>query len=184
CDPLFLFVGHFSYRIVAGQLFHYVCDAEARRLLARWKFLECLEQRSNSRLRRDESEHSIGEPLRIKDGRVLVGSLEWVAPQVEELGHAQRDERFHPDAKTMRALLQEMNLPLLVAQGHQIAIVTPIEEHFPWVLLRLTFQERQQIKTVDVDLEGLVARLMSLLELLNDVGFSRYRRKRGQHVRV
>src|SRR6185436_6726964 len=121
CDPLFLFVGHFSYRIVAGQLFHYVCDAEARRLLARWKFLECLEQRSNSRLRRDESEHSIGEPLRIKDGRVLVGSLEWVAPQVEELGHAQRDERFHPDAKTMRALLQEMNLPLLVAQGHQIA---------------------------------------------------------------
>ena len=58
----------------------------------------------------------------------VIGRLEWVGAQVEQLGEAQRHERILPDIQTMRSLLGEDELPLVVAQRHQRAVVVEVEE--------------------------------------------------------
>ena len=55
------------------------------------------------------------------------------------------------------------------AQRHQIAVVAPVQEALARVLLHLALHEGQQVVAVDVNLEGLVAGLVALLELLDDV---------------
>src|SRR5262249_36304882 len=81
-------------------------------------------------------------------------------------------------------LLDESGLPILDTYGHQVAIVAPVQESFAWILLHLSFEERQQIVTVNPDLESLVAGLVSLLELLHNVRLAGGRQKRRQHVGV
>ncbi len=73
---------------------------------------------------------------------------------------------------------------LLDAQRHQVAVVAPVQEALARVLLHLALQEGQQVVAVDVDLEGLVAGLVALLELLDDVGLAGGRGQRRQHVGV
>src|SRR5206468_11875156 len=50
------------------------------------------------------------------------------------------------------------------------------------ILLRLSLPSRQQVVAVDVDLEGLLAGLVSLLELLDHVRVTRRRGERREHV--
>ena len=70
------------------------------------------------------------------------------------------------------------------AHRQQVAVVAPVEEALAGVLLHLALQEGQQVVAVDVDLEGLVAGLVALLELLDDVGLAGGSQQRRQHVGV
>ena len=84
----------------------------------------------------------------------MVGALERVAAQGEQLGQAQLDERLLPDLEAMGALLQEVQLPLVVAQGREPAAVGPVEELLARRLGGLALEERQQVVAVEVDREG------------------------------
>ena len=59
---------------------------------------------------------------------LVVGRLEGVGAQVEDLRQTQRHERLLPDVEAVRALLGEDDLPLVVAQRHQRAVVVEVEE--------------------------------------------------------
>jgi hypothetical protein len=52
-------------------------------------------------------------------------------------------------------LLHEGDLPFLDTEGHKVAIIAPIEELSALRLLGFPFEERQQVKAVEVDLERL-----------------------------
>src|SRR5262245_21378474 len=147
-------------------------DAEARRRLARRELLEGLEEFPDDGLRGHEQKCAVSRPFCAEYVGVLGDAFKGVAAKVVDLRYAQRYERILPNAKTMRTLLHERRLPIPDAQRHQIAVVTPVEESFTRVLLDLPFEERQQVVAVDVDLEGLVARLVALLELFDGIRFS------------
>ncbi len=53
----------------------------------------------------------------------MVGLLEGISAQVEDLRNAQHDKRFLPDGEAFCPLLGEDELPLVVAQPHQQAAV-------------------------------------------------------------
>jgi hypothetical protein len=53
-------------------------------------------------------------------------------------------------------LLLEGNLPLVDANGEEVAVVAPIEELFARRYLHLAFEEGHEVIAVEVDLERLV----------------------------
>ena len=69
----------------------------------------------------------LNEPGVISAGLVL-GALERIGPQVEDLWRAKRHKRLHPDFQPIRLLLQECDLVLVEAQAGEIAIIGPVEE--------------------------------------------------------
>ena len=63
--------------------------------------------------------------------QAAIGLLEWIAAKFEDFGNAQLSERLAPDGNAARrALLVEDNLPVLHANGQQIAIIAPVQEAF------------------------------------------------------
>jgi hypothetical protein len=58
----------------------------------------------------------------------LVRLLERIRTQVEELGEPQCHERLLPDVEAFGALLGKHELPLVVAQADDRAIVAEVEE--------------------------------------------------------
>src|SRR5262245_7024024 len=135
--------------MLLARLLQSLVDAEACRLLAWWELLERLQELADHRLRGNQEERAVRHPLAGEHGGVLVGTLERVAPQVVDLRHAHRDERLLPDAESMRALLDERRFPVPEPQGHQVAVVAPVEEALARVLLHLTLEIGQQVEAVD-----------------------------------
>src|SRR5215472_278078 len=160
-------LGHVS--LLLTGFFECLIDAEAGRLLARRELLEGLEVLGHDGLGRHQEEGAIGHPLVIEESCVEVGAFERIAAHVEDLWHPQADKRFLPDTQTLGTLLQKMNLPLIDAQRHQVAVVAPVHEPPARIRFHFPFQERQQVVTVEVYLEGLLARLVSLLGFFHDV---------------
>ena len=70
---------------------------------------------------------TVEEPV-VVGVRVVLGLLERVAAQVEEQRHAQFDEGLAPDAEGLAAVLQEDDLPVLVAGGDDLAVVVDVPE--------------------------------------------------------
>ena len=62
-----------------------------------------------------------------------------------------------PSARCSR----KIDLPVVVAQGRQAAVVGPVEELLARRLGRFALEERQQVVAVEMDLEGPVADLCS-----------------------
>ena len=58
----------------------------------------------------------------------MVGGLEGIRAQVEELREPQRDEWLFPDLQAMGALFSEDDLPLVIAEAHERALVIEVEE--------------------------------------------------------
>jgi hypothetical protein len=86
----------------------------------------------HDRLRRDEHKGVLHEPPHVV-ARLVLGPLEGVRAQIEQGGHTQRYHRLSPDRETVRLLLHEHRLPLLVAQAGKVAFVGPVEEFAPLV---------------------------------------------------
>ncbi len=60
----------------------------------------------------------------------MIGTLERVGSEVENLGQSQWYKGFLPYIKPFRPLLREHDLPFVVAQVQQVACVGKVEE-FP-----------------------------------------------------
>src|SRR5260370_42297241 len=132
-------------RLLAGGFFKRIVNAEARRLLPLRERLKRLEVLANDCLCGYQDERAIGPPLVVKHGCVVVRALEGVAAHVEYLGRSQPDKTFPPDTQTHSPLLQEMNLPLINAQRHQVAVVAPVQKSPARVLFHFSLEERQQV---------------------------------------
>ena len=77
-------------------------------------------------------------------------------------------ERLLPDAKPLVLLLEEYDLPLIVAQACQIAVVGPIEE-LP-ALVVTAAQQVVLVVAVEVDLEGPSIGVVAVQELRGNAG--------------
>src|ERR1700753_199985 len=77
-----------------------------------------------------------------------------------------------------------MDLPVAVADRHQVAFVAPIEESRPRVVLRVALEEGHQVEPVEVDLEVFGAGLVAFLDFFDDVRLAGGRKERRQHVLV
>src|SRR5260221_12451506 len=87
-----------------------------------------------------------------------------------------------PGGEPFRALLGEMDLPVAVAKRQQVAVVTPVQEAWAWVLFPFALPIGEQIEPVDIDLERLLPGRVSLLELRRDVRLPGRSYQRGEHV--
>src|SRR5262249_39892835 len=150
------------------QLPHHLVDAEAGRLLPWWKLLEALDPLRDKELSRHEEEDPSHQPVAVVNGFAL-GLFERVAAQVEEARDSELDERLRPDLKRLRALLGEHRFPVVVTKRHQVAVVAPVEELLARGLLGIALEVRNQVVTVEMDLERLVSRPVAGLDLGHDV---------------
>src|SRR5215472_9988945 len=98
----------------SAQALQNVVEIEAARLLPRRVFFERGQELRHEGLGRYEQKHAIDSPVRIIDP-IVVGLLEGIAPQVEELGNAQGDERVLPHVKGMAPLFGKDHFPAVVA---------------------------------------------------------------------
>ena len=83
----------------------------------------------------------------------------------------------------MRFLLGKDDLPLVVAQADETAVVVPVEELVARTG-RLAGERIGDVVAVKMDLEGLVADLHALSQLLLDVRHAGGGQDCGQHVLV
>ena len=109
------------------------------------------------------------------------------AAQVVQVREAQLGELTLPHADRrlggdLRVLLEERGFPILVADGHQVAVVGPIDEFLPRRLLHLALQERHEVVAIEVDLEGLAVGLVALHHLGDEVGLARGGGERGDQI--
>ena len=70
-------------------------------------------------------------------------------------------------------LLLEGDLPLVDAQGDQLAIVAPVEEFLARRFLHVTFEERHEVVAVEVGLECLVSGLAPLFAPFHHIRIDR-----------
>ena len=115
------------------------------------------------------------------DGRLFVR----IGTQVVEPRNPRLYERFTPDSQsTLFPLLGEHDLPVVVAQSGQIAIVGEIEKLLARTLGFLSGQIRKLIVAIQMNLVLLAARTVSLEQFLLDVGHARRRQQGGRPVEV
>ena len=100
------------------ELLERVADRKASWLLSRRKFLQGLDFLAHDRLSRRHQEHALDVPFLVF-ARLDVRLLEWIGAKVEHKRRAQRCKRLLPDAKPLVLLLEEDDLPLIVAKARQ-----------------------------------------------------------------
>ena len=129
----------------------------------------------------------MGHPVAVVDARRA--ALERVGAQVVQVREAQLGELTLPHADRrfggdLRVLLEERGFPLLVADGHQVAVVGPVDELLARRLLHLALEERHEVVAVEVDLEVLAVGLVALLHLVDEVRLARGGGESGDQVLV
>jgi hypothetical protein len=102
-------------------------DREQAGPLARRKLLEARQMLGHDRLRWNDHKRMLNEPSHAV-ARFILRSLEGIGSQVEQFGQAQLHQWLGPDIETMRSLLQECRLPLIIAQASKVAVVSPVEK--------------------------------------------------------
>lgn len=119
---------------------HHLINCKASRLLAGRKFLECGHELGHQGLSTQHQRNVVKHPIPIAIGGDI-GELIGIGSQVKQFRHPQYDKGFGPDlAGAFASLLHEHYLPVVVAQRHQVAIITEVKELDPWALLHFTVQ--------------------------------------------
>src|SRR5690242_14931023 len=98
---------------------------------------------------------------------------------MEHLRCPERNERLEPARQSLRALLHQDDFPVPHPEGEDVAVVANVEEELSGALVGLAAQVRQHIEAVEMDLEGLVSRLVAVPKLGCDIRLSR----RGEESR-
>ncbi len=146
------------------QLRHHFVQRKAARRLPRREIDVGLQVPDHESLGRHERKGMLDTPPVVVTGDML-GDLERISPQVDELGETQRYQRILPHIETFGPLLHEHKLPAIIAQRGEISVVRPVE-----VFLARTWPtSREQfplIVPVEMDLEGLARRLVAGEKLL------------------
>src|SRR5260370_7536439 len=145
-----------------GHLFHYFVEVEAARLLARREFAEALQRLRDITTGRREHEHALGHPVRPVH-TLFLGAFEGVHAQVFDQRCTQFLEGVAPDVKSSGGLFQEGDLPIVVAQRCDAAIVGPVKELVPWPRT-LALEKGEQIVAIEVHLEGRGAYFLALYQ--------------------
>src|SRR6185369_3759810 len=134
-----------------------------------WRKLpEGLKELADIGLGREQKEDMLDPPMGIVDG-LMVRALEGIAQQIEELGESQGHEGILPDIEAMGPLFGENELPAPVAQGDELPVVAEVEEFLAGRFRRLPGEVGEEVVSVEVDLEGLVADLVAGEQLLLDI---------------
>ena len=111
-----------------------------------------------------------------------------VGAQVDDHGNAHFHEGFTPDLHgPLDPLLGEPELPVVVAQAQQVAVVREIEVLLARAFGNLAREQRQQVVAIQVDFEGLLAgriHVVARQELCLEVGFPGHGGKRRQPIHV
>jgi hypothetical protein len=146
------------------QFLHDLIQAEARGLLARRELLEGGQEVADVGLGRHQQVGPVEQPVVVGVGGDL-SALVGVAAQVEDERHAQRHEGLGPGAEGAGGLLlQEDQLPVVVAQRGEVAVVGEVEDLVARALVGLAGEQRQDVVAVQVDLvvapDGLDAALL------------------------
>src|SRR5262249_30832655 len=126
-------------RGVGRQLVHDLAQIEAARLLPQWEILEALEPLANIGLRRPEQERVPEPPLLVAE-TLRFGFLEGIRTKAEDLRQPQGHERILPHVETLGALLHEHDLPLVVPQAGEAAVVCPVQKFLARRLRRLSLE--------------------------------------------
>ena len=134
-------------------------DGERARSLPRRELLKTLNVLRHDCLRWYDHKGMLDEPPDVIAGLVHA-ALERIGPQVDELRHAQLLQWLRPDIETMRPLLHEHRLPLLVAEPGEVAVIGPVEE-FAALVRSLAGKDVALVVAVEVDLEGLASGLIA-----------------------
>ncbi len=92
-------------------------------------------------------------------------------------------EWLRSDVESMGPLLQEGELPVIVTQGSDAAVVGYVEV-FMVRPLGLLLKSRHQVVAIEVVLEHLVADLLAFQQIFFDVGITHRSHKRWPHVFV
>src|SRR5580704_11532449 len=152
--------------------------------LSWWELSQALEPLLDQRSGRQQQEKAIRAPFAIEHLRGDVRVLEGIAPEVEKLRQPQGHERLLPRQNSFPALLHEMDLPVAVAERHQVTFVTPVEDSRARILLHLARQERNEVVPVEMDLEGLGTGMVAFLNFLDNIRLARRCQQGWQHVVV
>ncbi len=135
----------------AEDLLLRIADGERSRLLARRKLLEGRKEFAYVGRRRRHQEDTIEEPIVIgvrRDLPTLIG----IAPQVEQQRHTQDGPGFRPGPHGLReAMLQEDDLPVVVAQSGHITGVREIEDLVARCLFLFAQKVGQRVVAIEVD---------------------------------
>ena len=97
------------------------------KLLAGRKLLEGGEEPANVLLSRHEQEEAFHAPT-FDVHALVVGGLEWIRAEIEDLREAQGHEGLLPDLEALPPLLGEDDLPLIIPKADQRAVVIGVEE--------------------------------------------------------
>jgi hypothetical protein len=81
-------------------------------------------------------------------------------------------------------LLLERKLPLFNPDSQEVAVVAPVEKFPSRGFLFLALEIRNEVVSVEMNLERLAAGVVTLGALGDDVGLTRSRRERGQKILV
>ena len=93
------------------------------------------------------------------------------------MGGAQLQEITLPNARrrfgiNLSMLLHEGDLPILNSDRHQVAIVAPVQKFMARWFLRVALEEREQVHTVEMNLEILAGERVALQHLRDQVGLA------------
>src|SRR5215467_4717695 len=149
------------------EFLHDLLDREAGWPLTWRELLEACHVLRYERLRRQQHESVLDEPAHVI-ARLVLAPLERIGAQVEQPGRTQRHQRLHPDIETMRLLLHEHSLPILVAKTGKVAVVGPVKE-LATLVRALTGEKIALVVTVEMNPEGFARGFVTLQELGLDV---------------
>src|SRR6516162_9646212 len=136
-----------SVGLGVGALLHLLehLEVEAGGLLPLRILPECLQEFPDKGLRRDHQVDVVDYPI-IVGVRRDVGTLEGIGAEIEHLWYTQTSERLGPQLQRAgRALLREHQLPIVIAQCHELLVVIAVEEPLARALLKLAGQIWHQV---------------------------------------
>ena len=133
-------------------------------------------------LRRYEQESPLDDPVVVRV-RGLFGSLVRIGSKVEQFWHTELDEWFHPDCqRSPDPLLEEHELPVVVAKRGQITVIGHVEEVVAGGFVDLPGQVLELVMAVEMNLVLLAIEFGTCTELFGNVGYSGGRQERDEPV--
>ena len=138
----------------SGDRFHHPIKAEAAGLLARRGLLEALQPFADIGTGGGESKHMLELPFGVTD-TFFMRALERIGAQIPDHRHPQLFIGRLPDVHSVGVLPQECDLPVVIAQRRDVAVVGPVEELLSWTRLLFALEERHQVGT-DFELADVV----------------------------